>query len=176
MSRNSRRGLVIVFTGEGKGKTTAALGTAFRAMGHGMKVSMIQFIKAKNNAGEHTAARRAPGLEITAAGAGFTWVTRDRNKDAMFSRRGWELAEKKIVSGWFDIVILDEINYALHYGHLDVATVLNALRKRPKAVHVILTGRYAKPEIVEIADLVTELVPIKHPYKKGVKAQRGIEF
>lgn len=168
-------GLVIVNTGNGKGKSTAALGLAMRALGNGMKVVMVQFIKGAWKVGEYESARKL-GFEIRPMGEGFTWVTKDRERDIRVAQEAWEWAKERIKSGQHDMVILDEINYALDYGYVDLADVLETLRTRPKELHVVLTGRKAKPEIIELADLATEMVEIKHPYKKGIKAQRGIEF
>lgn len=170
-----RTGLVIVNTGNGKGKSTAALGLAMRALGNGMKVVMVQFIKGAWKVGEYESARKL-GFEIRPMGEGFTWVTKDRERDTRVAREAWEYAKSRILAGEHDLVILDEINYALDYGYVDLADVLETLRTRPKDVHVVLTGRKAKPEVIEIADLATEMVELKHPYKKGIKAQRGIEF
>ncbi len=170
-----RTGLVIVNTGNGKGKSTAALGLAMRAVGNGMKVVMIQFIKGAWKVGEYESAKKLD-FEIRPMGEGFTWVTKDRERDTKVAQEAWEYAKARIASGEYDLVILDEINYALDYGYVDLAEVLRALKERPRHVHVVLTGRKAKPEVIEAADLATEMVEIKHPYKKGIKAQRGIEF
>ncbi|HVR86398.1 MAG TPA: cob(I)yrinic acid a,c-diamide adenosyltransferase [Planctomycetota bacterium] len=170
-----RTGLVIVNTGNGKGKSTAALGLAMRALGNGMKVVMVQFIKGAWKVGEYESARKL-GFEIRPMGEGFTWVTKDRERDMKVAREAWEFAKKRILAGADDMVILDEINYAIDYGYVDLPEVLETLRTRPKDVHVVLTGRKAKPELIEGADLATEMVELKHPYKKGIKAQRGIEF
>jgi cob(I)alamin adenosyltransferase len=172
-----RRGLVIVNTGPGKGKTTAALGLAFRALGHRMRVVMIQFIKGQWTPGEiKAAARLAPELEIHALGDGFTWVTKNPEHDRATTQKIWELATEKILSGVYDLVILDEANVAMKHGYLDPKQVIDVLRRRGPLVHVVLTGRGAPPEIVEFADLVSEISAIKHPYRRGVKAQKGIEF
>jgi cob(I)alamin adenosyltransferase len=170
-----RTGLVIVNTGNGKGKSTAALGLAMRALGNGMRVVMVQFIKGAWKVGEYESARKL-GFEIRPMGEGFTWVTKDRERDMKVAREAWEFAKERILAGADDMVILDEINYAIDYGYVDLPEVLETLRTRPKDVHVVLTGRKAKPELIEAADLATEMVELKHPYKKGIKAQRGIEF
>lgn len=170
-----RTGLVIVNTGNGKGKSTAALGLAMRAVGNGMKVLMVQFIKGAWKVGEYEAARKL-GFEIRPMGEGFTWVTQDRERDVRVAHEAWEYAKARILSGEHDMVILDEMNYALDYGYVDLADVLETLRRRPKEVHVVLTGRKAKPEVIDLADVATEMVELKHPYKKGIKAQRGIEY
>jgi cob(I)alamin adenosyltransferase len=171
-----QKGLVIVNTGNGKGKTTAALGVLFRAWGRGMRVCMLQFIKATtSNYGETKAAKRL-GIEMIAMGDGFTWLSEDIEKDKATARKCWELCQQKIVSGEYDIVILDEMTYTLSYGWLDVNEVIAVLKQRPAGMHIIITGRNAVPELVEYADLVTEMNEIKHPYTQGIKAQKGIEF
>lgn len=171
-----QKGLVIVNTGNGKGKTTAALGVLFRAWGRGMRVCMLQFIKATtSNYGETKAAKRL-GIEMIAMGDGFTWLSEDIEKDKATARQCWELCQQKIVSGEYDIVILDEMTYTLSYGWLDVNEVIAVLKQRPAGMHIIITGRNALPELVEYADMVTEMNEIKHPYTQGIKAQKGIEF
>ncbi|HUY87857.1 MAG TPA: cob(I)yrinic acid a,c-diamide adenosyltransferase [Pirellulales bacterium] len=171
-----RQGLVIVNTGNGKGKSTAAFGTALRALGNGFSVLVVQFIKGNWKTGERTAAERFENFEFRAMGEGFTWDTKDRERDTQVALEAWAFARARIASGETDLVVLDEINYAIDYGYLPLDEVLEALRARPPHVHVILTGRNAKPELIELADLVTEMREIKHPYKKGIKAQRGIEW
>ncbi|HEY8491826.1 MAG TPA: cob(I)yrinic acid a,c-diamide adenosyltransferase [Dehalococcoidia bacterium] len=174
--RAARHGLVIVNTGDGKGKTTAALGVLFRAWGRGWKVVMLQFIKTRtSNYGEHRAARKL-GIEIIPLGDGFTWLSKDIEKDKALARQCWELCQEKIRSGQYDLVILDEFTYPLSYGWIDTREVIEALQHRPPGLHVIITGRDAPPELVDFADLVTEMREVKHPYKQGVKAQPGIEF
>ena len=172
-----RKGLVIVNTGDGKGKTTAALGLAFRALGHRMRVVVIQFIKGQWTPGEIKAAKRlAPELEIHALGDGFTWVTKNPGQDRATTQKIWALAAEKILSGAYDLVILDEANVAMKHGYLDPGQVIDVLRRRGPLVHVVLTGRGAPTEIVAFADLVSEINTVKHPYKQGVRAQIGIEF
>lgn len=175
--RSGRRSLVIVNTGNGKGKTTAALGLLFRAWGRGWKVIMLQFIKAETgNFGEHRAARKA-GFEIIPLGSGFTWLSKDIEKDKALARACWKQCRERILSGEYDLVALDEITYPLNYGWLPIDEVLDTLRQRPPYTHIVLTGRDAPAELVEFADLVTEMTEIKHPYKtQGIKAQAGIEF
>ncbi len=176
-ARATRRGLVILNTGDGKGKTTAALGVLMRAWGRGWKVVMLQFIKAETgNFGEHRAARKMD-LEIIPLGSGFTWLSKDIEKDKALARTCWEQCKQRLVNGDYDIVALDEITYPLTYGWLPVEEVIETLRTRPPHVHVILTGRDAPAELVEFADLVTEMQEVKHPYRlQGIKAQAGIEF
>jgi len=170
------KGLVIINTGNGKGKTTAALGVLFRAWGRGMRVCMLQFIKAKTaNWGETRAAKKM-GIEIIPMGDGFTWLSEDLEKDKRMARQCWDLCKEKILGGEYDIVILDELTYCLSFGWLPVEEVIETLKQRPEGMHIVITGRNAVPELVEYADLVTEMREIKHPYKQGIKAQRGIEF
>jgi len=172
-----RKGLVIVNTGDGKGKTTAALGLAFRALGHRMRVVLIQFIKGQWTPGEIKAAQRlAPELEVHALGDGFTWVTKNPEQDRRTTAAIWALAAEKILAGTYDVVILDEANVAMKHGYLDPKAVIDVLARRRPLVHVVLTGRGAPPEIVEFADLVSEIRAVKHPYRQGVRAQKGVEF
>ena len=170
------QGLVIVNTGDGKGKTTAALGILTRAWGRGMRVCMLQFIKERDaRFGEEQAARKM-GVEVIPLGGGFTWMSENIEQDRALAREGWALCRQKIESGDYDIVILDEITYCFKFGWLDLDEVLDVLRQRAPLQHVILTGRDAPPALIDFADLVTEMREIKHPYHDGVKAQKGIEF
>lgn len=177
-SRPDRRsqGLVIVNTGNGKGKTTAALGILLRAWGRNMRVVMLQFIKAKTAQWGETRAGRQMGVEIIPLGKGFTWMSEDIEKDRALARECWQLCREKIESGAYDIVILDEITYCFKYGWLDLGEVLDVLRRRAPDQHVVITGRDAPDALIEFADLVTEMREIKHPYKAGVRAQKGIEY
>ncbi|MCX6023318.1 MAG: cob(I)yrinic acid a,c-diamide adenosyltransferase [Chloroflexi bacterium] len=169
-------GLVVVNTGNGKGKTTAALGVLFRAFGQGLKVAMFQFIKTKtSNYGENRAARKLE-IEMTPLGDGFTWMSKDIERTSALNREGWELAKTRLQDAAYDVVILDELTYVINYGWLEIGEVLDALRSRPPRMHVIVTGRNAPEELIEYADLVTEMREVKHPYKSGVRAQRGLEF
>jgi cob(I)alamin adenosyltransferase len=172
-----RTGLVIVNTGDGKGKTTAALGTVLRAWGRGMRVCVIQFIKSETgNWGEIKAARN---LEIDwhTMGDGFTWLSKDIDETAERTRRAWALAQEKIASGVYDVIVLDEMTYAFHNGWVDMDAAIVWLRERkPPELHLIITGRAAPEPLIEFADLVTEMREIKHPYSRGIKAQPGIEF
>lgn len=170
------KGLVIVNTGNGKGKTTAAMGVLFRAWGRGMTVIMLQFIKHTTaNFGEQRAAQKI-GVPIRAMGDGFTWRSKDLEQSADLARALWEDAQEVIASGEYEIVVLDEFTYPLHYGWIPVAEVIEALKKRPEMQHVVITGRHAPEALIEYADLVTEMKVIKHPYQQGIKAQPGIEF
>lgn len=176
-NRTVRRGLVIVNTGEGKGKTTAALGVLFRAWGRGFKIRMFQFIKhTAARFGEHRAAARLE-ISIEAMGDGFTWLSKDMDRTRALAVEQWERCKDVILKGEEDIIILDEFTYAMHYGWVPVTDVIEILRQRPEGLHVIITGRYAPAELIEYADLVTEMKLVKHPYEEqGIKAQRGIEF
>jgi cob(I)alamin adenosyltransferase len=169
-------GLVIVNTGDGKGKTTAALGLLLRAWGRRMRVIMLQFIKEQGAKwGEIQAAGRM-GVEIIPLGGGFTWESDNIEHDRALARAGWERCRACIESGDYDIVILDELTYCFTYGWLDLDEVLDALRRRPAGQHIVITGRDAPAALIAFADLVTEMREIKHPYHQGVKAQKGIEF
>jgi cob(I)alamin adenosyltransferase len=167
------QGLVIVNTGDGKGKTTAALGVLTRAWGRGMRVCMLQFIKERDaQFGEERAARKM-GVEVIPLGGGFTWMSENIEQDRALAREGWELCRQKIEGGGYDIIILDEITYCFKFGWLDLAEVLGVLRRRPPLQHVILTGREAPPELIAFADLVTEMREIKHPYREGGQGAEG---
>jgi len=174
------KGLLIVYTGPGKGKTTCALGTAFRAVGQGLRVLMVQFIKGSWHYGELDAAKMLGDdkFEILPMGRGFIKVggAETDPEDARMIREAWDFGRDRIYSGKYDLVILDEINYAISYKLLDPEEVVDALAKRPERVHVICTGRNAHPKLVELADLVTEMREVKHPYTKGILAQRGIDY
>jgi cob(I)alamin adenosyltransferase len=179
MPEDVRRGLIIVNTGPGKGKTTAAMGTAFRAVGNGMKVLMLQFLKGSWHYGELDSAKAfGDNFVMKQMGRGFVKVggAETDPEDIKLVEQAWEEAREAILSGKWDLVILDEINYAISYGMLDPAKVVETLQQRPEMVHVILTGRNAHPSIIEIADTVTEMKQVKHAYEKGVLAQRGIEY
>src|SRR5438445_7869504 len=174
-----RRGLIIVNTGPGKGKTTAAMGTALRAVGQGMRVLMLQFLKGSWHYGELDAAKAfGDKFVMNQMGRGFVKVGAEKPdpEDVRMVEEAWNESKKAIQSGEWDLVILDEINYAISYGMLDPVNVADALKKKPEMVHVILTGRNAHPTIVELADTVTEMRQVKHAYEKGVVAQRGIEY
>ncbi|PYV63086.1 MAG: cob(I)yrinic acid a,c-diamide adenosyltransferase [Acidobacteria bacterium] len=174
-----RRGLIIVNTGPGKGKTTAAMGTALRAVGNGMRVLMLQFIKGSWHYGELDAAKAfGDKFIMKQMGRGFVKVGAEQPdpEDVRMVEEAWAEGARAIQSGEWDLVILDEINYAISYGMLDPAKVVETLKQKPEMVHVILTGRNAHPTIVELADTVTEMRQVKHAYEKGVLAQRGIEY
>jgi cob(I)alamin adenosyltransferase len=170
------KGLFIIFTGNGKGKTTAAIGQALRMAGHKMRVCIIQFIKSLKNTGEAKAlAALSESVEMHTIGSGFTWQSGEAEVAAA-ARAGWELAQEKISSNRYDMVILDEITYLLNAGILDQTEVLEFLNKRSKELHIVITGRQASETLIEAADLVTEMKEIKHPYQNGIKAGKGIEY
>lgn len=173
-------GLVIVYTGKGKGKTTAALGMALRAVGYNYKICMIQFIKGTWHYGEMTSSKRLePEFELTAAGKGFVGIIDDKSPHVEHERIAAEalcLSREKIESKKYDIVILDEINYAVNLGLIKIEDVLDLIKIKPANLNLVLTGNHAKQEIIDAADLVTEMKEIKHPFKSGIKAKRGIDF
>jgi cob(I)alamin adenosyltransferase len=171
-----KKGLVIVNTGKGKGKTTAAMGLLLRAWGQGLRVCMLQFIKARTaNWGEEKAARKI-GIEMIPLGGGFTWLSKDIEHDKGLAREGWEICRQKMLSGNYDLIVLDEMTYVLKYGWLSWEEVQDTFDQRPAGMHVVVTGRYAIPELVAYADLVSEITEVQHPYHAGIKAQKGIEF
>jgi cob(I)alamin adenosyltransferase len=177
---SSNDGLVIVYTGNGKGKTTASLGVALRAIGHGLRVCMVQFIKGEWHYGELNSIKKLePDFELIVAGKGFIGIIDDDHdfeEHVRAARTALDIVEQKISLDTFDIIILDEINYAVHLGVLQLADVMKIIENRPKHLSLILTGNHACEEIISLADLVTEMKEIKHPYKKGIKAKRGIDF
>jgi cob(I)alamin adenosyltransferase len=184
MGGKRRHGLVLVVTGNGKGKTTSALGLAFRALGNGLRVFVVQYIKGKWKTGEKKFAdllrshadHLGIDLEVRPMGDGFTWVTQNREQDVATTRQIWEVSKEAIASGRYDLVILDEINVVMKLGYLDPQEVVAFLKARDPDLHVVLTGRGAPPEVCEFADTVSEIAAVKHHYKAGVKAQQGIEF
>ncbi len=176
-TKTIEKGLLIVHTGKGKGKSTAAFGLAARAVGNGLKVGVVQFVKGVWKTGERQVFARFPELvEIRAMGEGFTWETQDRARDIAAAEAAWEMSEAMMADPSNAMVILDELNIVLRYGYLDLDRVLSALTGRREDLHVVITGRNARPELVEVADLVTEMTLVKHPFRAGVKAQIGIEF
>jgi cob(I)alamin adenosyltransferase len=171
------KGLLIVHTGKGKGKSTAAFGMVFRCIGHGMKAGVVQFVKGAWATGERSVLEKFPELvTIKAMGEGFTWETQDRERDIAHARAGWEEAKRMISDPEYKLVLLDELNIVLRYDYLPAEEVIETLRNKPTDKHVIVTGRNAKEELIEIADLVTEMEQVKHPFRSGVKAQVGIEY
>lgn len=174
---NPQRGLVLVHTGNGKGKSSAAFGVAARALGWGQRVAVVQFIKGAWKTGERQFFSRFPEqLEWHTTGQGFTWDTQDREADTATARSGLEVARTLIAGGGFDLVVLDEINVVMSYDYLPSAAVVECLEARAPRTHVILTGRGAPPDLCEYADLVSEVTEVKHPFQAGIKAQRGIDF
>ena len=176
-TKTVEKGLLIVHTGKGKGKSTAAFGMVFRALGHGMKVGIVQFVKGRWETGERAALERfGDQVTINTMGEGFTWETQDRTRDIAAARAAWEKAKALVMDDDHRLVVLDELNIVLRYDYLDTAEVLEVLQSRPAMKHVVVTGRNAKDELIEVADLVTEMEQVKHPFRSGVKAQAGIEF
>jgi cob(I)alamin adenosyltransferase len=172
-----KKGLLMVNTGDGKGKTTSALGTVLRAWGQGLRICVVQFIKAKAGAWGEVKAAKKLGIEWHTLGDGFTWRSRDMGETRARALEAWRLAQEKITCGQYDLILLDEFTYALAFGWLDVADVVAWLEaNRPKMLHLIITGRNAPAPLVDAADLVTEMREIKHPFRANIRAQRGIEF
>jgi len=171
------KGLLIVHTGKGKGKSTAAFGMVLRALGHGMKVGIVQFGKGSRVTGERLALEKfGTQVEIYAEGEGFTWETQDRAGDIERAKAAWAQACTMILDDRFDMVLCDELNIVLRYDYLDMADIRQILSRRPFMKHVIITGRNASPDLIEMADLVTEMELVKHPFRDGIKGQRGVEF
>jgi cob(I)alamin adenosyltransferase len=176
-TKTEEKGLLIVHTGKGKGKSTAAFGMVFRALGHGFRVGIVQFVKGAWGTGERDILQQFPELvTIKAMGEGFTWDTQDRQRDLAAARAAWDMAKTMIMDESYKMVLLDELNICLRYDYLPLEDVLDVLRNKPRNTHVIVTGRNAKDELIKIADLVTEMTEVKHPFRSGVKAQAGIEF
>jgi cob(I)alamin adenosyltransferase len=170
------KGLLIVHTGPGKGKSTAAFGLVLRALGHGWKVGVVQFVKGAWDTGERRILERFDGVSWHTMGEGFTWETQDRARDVAAATRAWDRARELMADTSIGLVVLDELSIALRYDYLPLANVVAGLRERRPDLHVVVTGRNAKPELIEIADLVTEMTLIKHHFAAGVRAQAGIEF
>ncbi|HEX3535698.1 MAG TPA: cob(I)yrinic acid a,c-diamide adenosyltransferase [Stellaceae bacterium] len=176
-TKTEERGLIVVHTGAGKGKSTAAFGMVLRCLGHGMRVGIVQFVKGVWGTGERDVLAKFPELvTCRAMGEGFTWDTKDRARDIAAARAAWDIAKDMIADPSYKLVLLDELNIVLRYDYLPLEEVLAVLRAKPRDLHVIVTGRNARPELIELADLVTEMTLVKHPFRAGVKAQPGIEF
>ena len=181
-TKTIEKGLLIVHTGKGKGKSTAAFGLAMRALGHGMRVGIIQFVKGKWETGErHILEKFLNQVTIRTMGEGFTWETQDRARDIAAAQSAWKAAKEMIDASRdenpaYDLVLLDELNIVLRYDYLPLDEVVAFLADRPEGLHVVVTGRNAKDPLIEAADLVTEMTMVKHPFRSGVKAQQGIEF
>lgn len=170
------RGVVIVLTGAGKGKSSSAFGMVARALGHDLRVGIVQFIKGKFATGEEAFFRRQPGVEYHVMGQGFTWETQDRGRDQAAAKAAWEVAVAQLQNPEIDLVVLDELNIVLKHRYLAVADVINALADRPEQQHVVITGRNAPPDLIEVADTVSDVKLIKHAFQAGVKAQKGVEL
>lgn len=170
------RGVLLVLTGAGKGKSSSAFGMVARALGHGMQVAVVQFIKGSYRTGEEAFFRRIPQLSYHVMGEGFTWETQDHERDTRAAAAAWQLARRFLTDAAFELVVLDELTLALRYKYLPLAEVLDALRARPARQHVIVTGRGAPPDLIELADTVTEMRVIKHAFAAGIRAQKGIEL
>lgn len=176
-NRERRHGVVLVHTGEGKGKSSSAFGMVFRAAGWGMKVCVIQFIKGQWQTGEQRAAERFDNIEWHALGDGFTWDTKNPEQDIKTSRDIWAFAQQKILSEEYDFVLLDEINYCSGYGWISGEEIAEFIQKqKPAWLHLVLTGRNAAPEVIAAAHTVTEMTRIKHAFQDGIKAEQGVEF
>ena len=176
-TKTEERGLLIVHTGKGKGKSTAAMGMAMRCIGHGMRVAIVQFVKGVWETGERDVLAKFPDLvTIRAMGEGFSWETQDRQRDLAAARQAWDAAKELMADPSYKMVILDELNIVLRYDNLPLDEVVETLRNKPRDLHVVVTGRNAKDALIDAADLVTEMEMIKHPFRAGVKAQAGIEF
>ena len=171
------KGLLIVHTGKGKGKTTAAMGLVLRALGRGMRVVVLQFIKGKWDTGEKLALERfGEQCKFSALGEGFTWETQDKQRDIAAVQKAWQQAEQIIKDGACDLLLLDELNIALRYEYLQLEQVLTAIKQKPEMMHIVITGRNARQELIDASDLTTEMQEIKHPFRAGIRAQSGIEF
>jgi cob(I)alamin adenosyltransferase len=170
------KGLLLVLTGNGKGKSSSAFGMVARALGHGLRVGVVQFIKGQFSTGEEAFFRRFVEVEYHVMGEGFTWETQDRERDMRAAQRAWETAHRLLQNPDIQLVVLDELNLVLKYGYLKLEEVLRDLSTRPPMQHVIVTGRSARPELIEIADTVTEMRAVKHAFEAGVRAQKGIEL
>jgi len=181
-TKTIEKGLLIVHTGKGKGKSTAAFGLAARAVGNGMRVGIVQFVKGKWETGERVVLEKFPDqVTIRTMGEGFTWETQDRARDIAAAEAAWAVSKEMIEASRgpnpkYDMVILDELNIVLRYDHIPLDEVVAFLKAKPEDLHVVVTGRNAKDELIEAADLVTEMTMVKHPFRSGVKAQKGIEF
>jgi cob(I)alamin adenosyltransferase len=176
-TKNKEKGLLMVHTGKGKGKSTAAFGLVIRAMGNGMRVGVVQFVKGKWQTGERDILEKFPDrVTIRTMGEGFTWDTQDRQRDIAAAKAAWQVSCEMIADESYDLILLDELNIVLRYDYLPLAEIVQALDARRDGLHVVVTGRNAKDELIEAADLVTEMLEVKHHFKAGVKAQTGIEF
>jgi cob(I)alamin adenosyltransferase len=171
------KGLLSVFTGDGKGKTTAALGLTFRALGHGKRVCFIQFIKGGWKSGEANLAHNFPGLlDFHVMGKGFTWKSDNQEKNREAAEEAWEFAVRMIHENTYDMIVLDELTYLIRYAMIPEEDILDILSRKPASLHIVITGRHASPGLLKAADLVTEMRAVRHPFSSGVKAQKGFEY
>lgn len=170
------KGLLLVLTGNGKGKSSSAFGMIGRSLGHSMKVGVCQFLKSRTDTGEEAFFSRDPLVEWHVLGDGFTWDTQNREQDIATAERGWQVAERMLNDSSFELVVLDELTYLLSYGYLDTDKVLDTLAARPPMQHVVVTGRAASRELCELADTVSEIADVKHAYRSGIRAQKGIDL
>ncbi|MEW9898425.1 cob(I)yrinic acid a,c-diamide adenosyltransferase [Chitinivorax sp. PXF-14] len=173
---NIDTGILLVLTGNGKGKSSSAFGMVARALGHGMKVGFVQFIKGRTDTGEEAFFSRQPNIEWHVMGDGFTWDTQNREQDTRSAQAAWEMARKMLHDASVDLVVLDELTYCISYGYLDTDTVVRDLLSRPEMQHVVITGRAAPQALRDIADTVTEMEPAKHAFHAGIRAQKGVEW
>lgn len=169
-------GLLLILTGNGKGKSSSAFGMVARALGHGLKVGVVQFIKGRTDTGEEAFFSRQPDIEWHVMGDGFTWDTQNREQDTRSAQAAWAVAQRMLGDESFDLLVFDELTYALNYGYLDTEQVLRDLQSRPEMQHVVITGRAASAALQEIADTVTEMQPVKHAFQAGIRAQKGVEW
>ncbi len=173
---NQEKGLLLVLTGNGKGKSSSAFGMMARALGYGMKVGVAQFIKSRKDTGEEGFFSRQPNVEWHVLGEGFTWNTQDRERDILTAQAGWKIAQQLLRNPEIDLVILDELTYTMKYGYLDTAQILADIAARPPMQHIIITGRGAPQSLIDAADTVSEIMDIKHAWRAGIKAQPGIDL
>lgn len=173
---DQEKGLLLVLTGNGKGKSSSAFGMAARAIGHGMKIGVAQFIKGRTDTGEEAFFRRCPEIEWHVLGEGFTWDTQDRERDIAKAEEGWAIARRMLSDPTFNLIILDELTYTMNYGYLDTTQILADIAARPSMQHVVVTGRAASDALINFADTVTEMTDVKHAWRAGIKAQPGIDM
>lgn len=173
---NIDTGLLLILTGNGKGKSSSAFGMVARALGHGLKVGVVQFIKSRTDTGEEGFFSKLPNVEWHVMGDGFTWDTQNREADTRKSEEAWAIAARMLADASFDLVVLDELTYTIQYGYLDAERIVADLQSRPEMQHVVITGRGAQPALLDIADTVTEMQATKHAYEAGIRAQKGVEW
>ncbi len=174
---DKEKGVIVITTGNGKGKSSSGFGMVARALGHNMKVGIIQFIKGSDSTGEEAFYRRFPDeVEYHVMGDGFTWETQNREQDVITATKAWQEAKRMLSDASYDLILLDELNIVLKYQYIEIQDVINDLKNRPQMQHVVITGRAAKDELIDIADTVTEMKDVKHAFRSGIKAQKGIEL